>query len=291
MNGDEMRRVRVKANAAIIGLIALTALTLVGLGGSAAVAASCTPKHPGLKTVKEGFLTVALYESPPFGTLSNGKLGGAEGEIVNRIARMECLKVNPLESVAAGNIPAIISGRADTAIGSWYRTAARAKVVLLGLPEMKDQMVIVSKKGKPFKTIQELKGHNVGAIVGYLWVADLQKFLGSNLKLYQTDDGAYRDVAAGRIDATIDGYSAVKGQLKKTPISGAVVATPPADPAVKASTAPGQPNLPVNKNNPGLRKALDADLLALRASGELKRIVVANGFAASAANPGRPNLL
>ena len=212
-----MRRTRVKTSGAIVGLIALASITLVAIGSSSAVAASCTPKHPGLKTVNEGFLTVALYESPPFGTLSNGKLGGAEGEIVNQIARMECLKVKPLESVAAGNIPAIISGRADTAIGSWYRTAARAKVVLLGQPEMKDQMVIVSKKGKPLKTIQDLKGHNVGAIVGYLWVEDLQRLLGGSLKVYQTDDGAYRDLAAGRIDATIDGFSAVKGQLKKTP--------------------------------------------------------------------------
>ena len=292
-----MRRI----NVAVV-LLAAGSLLAAGCGSSsnssssstsanASSGSSCKPKHPGLTTVNSGTLTVALYESPPFATVKGGQLAGGEGGIVNRIAAMECLKVKPMEGVAAGVIPAIQSGRADTGIGSWYRTAERAKIVLLGAPEMKDQMAIVSKSSNPIKTVQALKGHKVGAVLGYLWVDDLKKLLGSNLKLYPSADGSYRDLAAGRLDAAIDGLSVIKLQLKKTPVPGVVFGPAPPDPAVKASTQPGQPNLPVSKNNPGLRKALDEDLAELRSTGEVKQILVKAGFPAALADPGPPNLL
>ncbi len=255
-----------------------------------ASASSCTPKHPGLKTIHPGALTVAVYEYLPYSTYKGGKLGGAEGEIAQRLAADECLKVKVLYGQAAGAIPAVTSGRADTTIGSWYRTAERAKIVLLGAPEVRDQMAIVSH-APGIKTIQDLKGKKVGAVTGYLWVEDLQKLLGSDLKLYPSTDASYQDLTNGRIDAAIDGATSVPLELKKTGIKNAVMNIPPPDPAVKASTAPGQPQMPVNKNNPNLRAALDDDLAALRASGQLKTIIVKNGFPASAANPGKPDLL
>jgi hypothetical protein len=48
---------------------------------------------------------------------------------------------------------------------------------------------------------------------------------------------------------------------------------------------------PVNKDNPKLAKALDADVAELRGSGELAKIIKPFGFKASAAQPGKPNEL
>jgi polar amino acid transport system substrate-binding protein len=299
-----MRRIKL----ATLLVVVLALLGLVACGGSddekssdsgsgaspsadAADTGECKPKHPGLKTVKEGELTVALYESPPFATVKDGKLAGGEGELLNRIAEMECLKATPQNGQAAAVVPSITSGRADTGIGSWYRTAERDKIVLLGAPVMKDQMAIVSKEDAKIETVQALKGKKVGAVLGYLWVDDLKKLLGDDLKLYPSADGSYRDLAAGRIDAAIDGVSVVQLQLKKTPVPGAFSLAAPPDDAVKASTQPGQPQWAVNKSNPELRKALDEDLEELRASGELEKILVENGFPAELADPGPPNLL
>jgi polar amino acid transport system substrate-binding protein len=263
-------------------------------GGQAAATTGstggCTPKHPGLKTVHSGQLTVALYEAPPFATVKGGKLAGAEGDIIARIAALECLKPTPLMGSAAAAIPAITSGRADTAIGSWYRTAERAKVIALGAPVMKDQMAIVSKDGA-IGTIPDLKGKKVGAVIGYLWVDDLKKLLGSSLKLYPSGDAMYRDLASGRLDALIDGVSGIKPQLGKTPVAGAAYKVPPADASVAASQQPGQPQFGVKKDNPALRQALDEDRAALQADHETEKLIVQNGFPAELADPGPPNEL
>jgi polar amino acid transport system substrate-binding protein len=260
-------------------------------GGTPAASEDCTPRHPGLELVEDGRLTVAVYEYPPYSTYENGELGGAEGELVTRMAELECLDVNVLYVQAAGTIPAVTSGRADVAIGSWYRTAERAEVVLLGAPIVKDEMTIVSSEDARAETIQELKGKRVGAVVGYLWVEDLQRLLGDGLKLYQSTDATYQDLANGRLDAVIDGGVSVPLQLEKFGIPDAVVSVPPPDESVTASTAPGQPQMPVNKDNPGLRRALDENLAELRENGELRRILKENGFPDSAADPGPPNLL
>jgi polar amino acid transport system substrate-binding protein len=277
--------------------VLLASLAIAACGGSdddsATPSASndCKPKHAGLKTVTSGTFTVALYEAPPFSTVKDGKLTGGEGEVINRIAEMECLEVKPMNGTAAAVIPAITSGRADTGIGSWYRTKERSKIVLLGAPVMKDQMTIVSTEGNELDSVQSLKGNKVGAVLGYLWVDDLKKLLGGDLKLYPASDNMYRDLGAGRIDAAIDGLSVVDLQLQKTPVDGAVKNVPAPDEAIAATTEPGQPNFPVNKSNPDLRKALDEDLAELRESGELKKILTGAGFAPELTDPGPPNLL
>lgn len=258
-------------------------------GGSSSGNASCTPKHEGIKTVAPGSLTVAAYQYPPFSDVKDGKLGGAEGEIITRIAEMECLTPVLKAGAAASMIPSITTGRADTAIGDWYRTKERAKVVILGAPVLVDQTTFISKSG--VGTVPELKGKKVGSILGFLWNTDLQNMLGSNLKLYDTAQAEYADLSAGRIDVIVDTYPSAVSTLKTTPIPGAKLIVPPPDPAIAATENPGQSMFPVNKDNPELAKALDADVAELRKSGELAKIIEPFGFKASAAEPGTPNEL
>ncbi|MGN6330856.1 MAG: substrate-binding periplasmic protein [Motilibacteraceae bacterium] len=258
-------------------------------GSSASTSSGCTPKHPGLKTISPGALTVAAYVYPPFSDTQGGTLGGAEGEIVSKIAEMECLTVKVSAGDAAAMIPSIQTGRADTCIGSWYRTAARQKVVTLSAPVIADRLTLVSKDG--VSTVQELKGRKVGSILGFLWNDDLKKLLGGDVKFYQSADSMYADLAAGRISVVVDTYPSAQSVLKKTPIDGVQFKVPPADPAVVSTQKPGQTNFPVNKSNPDLAKAFDDDIAALRASGDLEKIAVKYGFQPEAVQPGEPNLL
>lgn len=283
-----------------IPAIAATASLLLILGGcgggEGSTAAngssgnsSCTPKHEGLKTVTSGSLTVAAYQYPPFSDVKNGKLDGAEGQIITRIAEMECLTPVLKAGAGASMIPSVTSGRADTAIGDWYRTKERAKVVILGAPVLKDQLTLISKSG--VGTVAELKGKKVGSILGFLWNTDLQNMLGDSLKIYDTAQAEYADLAAGRIDVIVDTYPSAVATLKTTPIPGAKLVVPPADPQVAATKNPGQSMFPINKDNPELAKALDADVAELRKSGELAKLIEPFGFKASAAEPGEPNEL
>jgi polar amino acid transport system substrate-binding protein len=289
-----MRRpVRVIATAAAVmfSLAACGGTSSSGGGGAGGGSGGgdCKAQHPGVKTVAKGALTVAAYQYPPFSDVT-GELTGAEGEIIRKIAAMECLKLVVQKGAAASMIPAVQTGRADTTLGDWYRTKERAKVVRLGAPVLADQTTFISKSG--VSTVGDLKGKKVGSVLGFLWNSDLQKLLGSgNVKLYQSPQAEYADLAAGRIDVIVDTYPSAVSTLKKTPIPGVKLKVPPPDPRVQATVHPGQSMFPVSKNNDQLGEALDADVAKLRASGELEKLIKPFGFKPSAAHPGKPSEL
>lgn len=248
----------------------------------------CTPVHD-VSTVEDGYLTVAAYAYPPFSDFNGEKLAGAEGEIITRIAELECLDIKVVKGDASAMIASITSGRADTTIGSWYRTEEREEVVNLSAPVIADRLTLISVEG--VGTITDLEGRKVGSILGFLWNDDLTGVVGDNLNLYETGQAMYADLKAGRIDVIVDTFPSAQAVLETTPIDGIQFVVPPPDEAVVSTQKPGQSNFPTNKNNSGLQSAIDDNIAALRASGELEEIVVANGFQAEAADPGEPNKL
>lgn len=249
----------------------------------------CVPAHPGLTTVEAGSLTVAAYEYQPFSAIDGDTLSGAEGEILNAIAALECLDVIVQPGTGAAMIPAIESGRADTTLGSWYRTAARAEIVLLSNPVIIDQLTLISVNG--VDSIEGLIGNKVGSTLGFLWNEDLENILGDDLSLYETTQALYADLASGRISVVVDTFPSGTAALANTPVDGAEFNVPAADDRVVSTTKPGQTNFPVNLNNPGLQEAINDNLDTLRESGVLGEIAEKWGFSPTAIEVTEPNLL
>ncbi len=278
-------------------LVLLAAVSSFALAGCAPAQApateetaeECVPAHPGLTTVQEGFLTVAAYEYPPFSAIDGTELSGAEGEILNAIADLECLDVMVQPGAAAAMIPSIESGRADTTLGSWYRTAARAEIVLLSDPVIIDQLTLISVEG--VDSVEGLVGKKVGSTLGFLWNEDLEKLLGGDLSLYETTQALYADLASGRISVVVDTFPSGKAALETTPIDGAQFKVPAPDDRVVSTTKPGQTNFPVNLSNPGLQQAINDNLKTLRDSGKLAEIAEKWGFSPTAVEETEPNLL
>lgn len=274
-------------------LAVVSSIALAGCASSADsggdAAAECTPAHPGLTTVAPGTLTVAAYEYPPFAGVDGENLTGAEGEILTAIAALECLTVTPQPGAAAAMIPSIETGRADTTMGSWYRTAERAKIVLLSDPVILDQLSLVSVDG--VDSIKGLEGKKVGSTLGFLWNDDLQKVLGDDLSLYENTQSMYADLANGRISVIVDTTPSANSALKNTPIDGVQIKVPAADDRVVATSKPGQTNFPVNLNNQGLVDAINANLATLRDNGTLAKIAEKWGFSPSAIEKTAPTLL
>lgn len=249
----------------------------------------CVPAHEGLETVEEGFLTVAAYEYPPFSAIDGESLSGAEGEILHEIAALECLEVKVQPGAAAAMIPAIESGRADTTLGSWYRTAARAEIVLLSNPVIIDQLTLISVDG--VDSIEGLVGNKVGSTLGFLWNEDLENLLGDDLSLYETTQALYADLASGRISVVVDTFPSGQAALENTPVDGAQFKVPAPDDRVVSTTKPGQTNFPVNLNNPGLQEAINDNLNTLREEGVLGDIAEKWGFSPTSVEETEPNLL
>ncbi|MBC9955615.1 ABC transporter substrate-binding protein [Yimella sp. cx-51] len=277
---------RLQRTAGILLATALVPTLLAACGGSDSgdkVASDCKPKHT-FNTVTKGTLTVAGYDLPPYGTLKDGKPGGIDMDILAEIAKRECLTVTPKWMAPAAVIPTVQSNRADTGVPDWYRTAARAEIVALTDPMYQDEMGISSKTG--ISKISDLTGKKVGTVDGYLWVADLKKYLGSTLKIYPSTVNLNQDLKAGRIDIAVDSYGS---QKVTNPDNKVTIAEP--EPSVAASKEPAQAAFPVPKSNTALLAAFNANIADMRKDGTLAKIVKANGLEEKIVEVGAPRLI
>jgi polar amino acid transport system substrate-binding protein len=268
--------------------IAVLALSLSACGGAAesAVSKGCQPEST-FKTISAGFLTVAAPEFPPFSSNKDGKLTGVDADVIKEFAAKNCLDIKVEPTSYAGTIPAVQSGRADVAIGCYYRTAVRAEIVSLSDPIYTDEMGIVSESG--VKDIKELESMKVGTVDGYLWVPDMKKVMGENLTIYPSAVEMQADLKAGRIQAGIDGFGSAVQMYKadaKYKVAGAS-----ADSRVIASKEPAQIGFPIGKDNTDMTKAVNSSITAMKSSGKIAEVVKSYGLPESAVETGAPRLV
>lgn len=264
-------------------LLAATSISACGSGSGTSVSEDCKPAHE-FSTVKNGTLTVAGYDLPPFSKMAPDKISGVDGDIITEIAKKECLTVTAKSMATAAVIPTVQSNRADIAVGDWYRTAERAKIVNLSDPMYTDQMAFISKDG--VRKVSDLKGKKVGTVDGYLWVSDLKKYLGGSLKVYSTTLNMNQDLKAGRIEIGVDSFGS--GKFNNPDLEVEVTES---DPAVAASQEPAQSSFPVPKKNTKLLKAVNADIADLHKNGDMEKFLEKNGLPKSAADTGGARLI
>lgn len=266
------RRSKIVIAGVVLSGMVLTACS-TGASGSQQAASDCKPAHT-FSTVASGKLTVAAPDFAPFVTLTGGTPSGIDVDIAQAIAEMECLTPTYSQVDYSGAIPAVQSGRADVAIGDYYRTTTRAEVVGLSDALYFDGMGIISKDG--VTDIPTIITRKVGTVDGYLWVADLKKLMGDNLKIYKSNVEMWADLKAGRIDVGIDSIPAGAYHAKENG-SEWRVGTAQADSRVGASAKPAQTTLPYGKNNTALGTALNEDIAALHKNGKLAEIFTKHG--------------
>ncbi len=261
------------------------ASTMAACGGSSdsTVSSDCKPAHD-FPTVKKGTLTVALYDLPPFAKLEGKTITGVDGDIINAIAKKECLTITAKPAATAAVIPMVQAGRADLAVADWYRTAERAEIVALSDPLYTDQMALISKSG--VSDISELKDKKVGTVDGYLWVGDMKKYLGSSMKVYSTTLNMNQDLKAGRIEVGIDSFGSGKFNNKDLEVKVAE-----SNPEIRASQEGAQASFPIPQSNKKLLAAINDDIAELHKTGKMAKILVKNGLDASAADTGAPRLI
>lgn len=270
------------------GLAIAAALLLSGCSstdGGAAVPDDCTPRT-GFDTVKDGVLTVALTNTPPYSFEEDGKIAGIDSDLVTEFAAEECLSIEFAPYTYATAIPATEQGRVDVALGGFYRTEARAEVVTLSAPLYLDELSVYSTEG--FSTVDELLGKTIGTVEGYLWVDDLKSLPGTETRVYPDSLSLAQDLKAGRLDAALDGFGAavVATQGEKYKIE--VLKT---DDRVASTNVPSQTAILINPENAELATAFDTFAEETRADGRLVKFLAAHGLPASAAEVGDSRLI
>jgi len=270
--------------------LAITALAVTLSACSAtpsepSATADCTPDS-SLTTAASGKLTVGVPTFMPFTEVADGKPSGVDGDLILAIADELCLEVVTVPLDYAGLIPAVQQNRIDVAIGSIYRTEARAEQAGVTSPTYLDQMGVISEAG--VSTVDEMKSLVVGTIDGNLWVDDLQAVLGGEVKLYPSSNELKQDLEAGRVDVAIDSFGASTLTFED---SAYKVELMTATDDIAASTEPGQTGFYYPKENTKLGELLDEQIDTMREDGTIGEILTKWGLDASAADTGAARLL
>ena len=267
----------------------LVAALLLAALPAAADAQSCTPRHT-FTTVEPGFITVGASTYAPYSLINaDGVLVGIDGDIMAEIAKLECLKVKPVIADGGSGIQYVLSKKADTTTGDWYRTAERARVVYLSAPLYVDQMAVYSKQG--YDSISQMEGKVIGSTSGNLWNADMKKVFGDKVKLYQTSVAMQQDLMAGRVDLGVDGESIGVVAQQQGQLPGIKIVGIKPDPRVAASQEAGQGTFPLTKDNTAMGKAFDEDIEQLHKDGTIGKLLAKYGLSESAATTGAPRLI
>jgi polar amino acid transport system substrate-binding protein len=210
---------------------------------------------------------------PPFNVLeSNGELTGFDIDIAKALCtemKVECTFVT---NDWDGIIPALQSKKFDAIIASMSITPERKEQVGFSKKYYNTPPAIAVPKDSDLKDASpaSLKGKTLGAQGSTTHSNYTEKhFPDSELKLYPTADEYKLDVSNGRIDGVVDDIVVLSEWVKSEAGSCCKILAPlPIDPEINGEGA----GIAVRKDETALADKFSAAILAIRASGEYKKI-------------------
>ena len=225
------------------------------------------------QTIEPGKLTIAFTGDMPGTGYQDGKMIGYDGEILQRVAESMKLAVVPALMEWSGTIASVQAKRVDVMAGTMGWTEQRSKIMTLSDPIHYFKNGIMQSAKTNWASLKDLEGKKVGTITGFSFIPELRKIPGLTLSQYDTSDAAVRDLLAGRIDAVIGDPPVVQYAISRNPQWALHFnAFTDNNPDFPLLTGLGQVVFGMNKDNPELAKAVNAEIAKLWQGCELKKI-------------------
>jgi len=226
-----------------------------------------------VETVEKGQLTIAFTGDMPGTGYQDGKMVGYDGEILQRVSEASQLKVKPALMEWSGTIASVQSKRVDVMAGTMGWTEQRSKIMALSDPIHYFKNGITQLDKNNWSSLKDLEGKKVGTITGFSFIPEMRKIKGLQVALYDTSDAAVRDLLAGRIDAVIGDPPVMQYAISRNPQwklkFNAFTDNSPEFPLL---TGLGQVVFGLNKDNPELVKAVNAEIAKLWQTCEMRKI-------------------
>ena len=144
---------------------------------------------------------------PPFNLVdARGQVGGFDVEIAEALCAKMQAECEVVTSDWDGIIPALNAKKFDMIVASMSITDERKQAVDFTNPYYTNKLQFIAPKGAEFKTDEaSLKGKVIGAQRATIAGTWLEDNLGDvvEVKLYDTQENAYLDLAAGRVDGVL----------------------------------------------------------------------------------------
>jgi len=244
----------------------LTALVVV----AAFVAFSPFPHtfaQDDLGTIEPGAIHVVFTGDMPMTSLSDGKLGGTDGEMIGLIASDIGLEIIPVQMDWAAAIESVAMGRVDLMLGAVGWTAERSSVMLLSDPVYYFRVHLAQKSTTSWHTFADMAGKNVGTVTGFSLVPELKTVPEiAEVRLYDTSDAALRDLVAGRIDIAILDPPLVALAIKEHPEWNLHQVPLDPDPLFPIMSTAYNATMGIRKDARSLHDAINAEIAELWAT-------------------------
>ncbi len=275
---------RVRSLVAVLSAILLVPTAAACGSGGDDAPKNVSAKTAALGTITPGVIKVAVQPYAPYTSVQGGKIVGLDGDILNYAAKKLGLTVKPQVTDFAGMLAGVQSRRVDITIGGVAWTAERQKQGLFTDPPYYSPPAMAVRSGKTYKTVDDLKGLNLGTVEGYVWVKSIQSVPGATLHAYPDANGVFDDLGAGRADVGfLDPLIIIAAQKERPELKiKTEYLTPPTAAQVKAKPAyayfqPYQTGFYLPKKATALEKAVSAQIDAMYANGEMAKLVTKYG--------------
>ncbi|MFG2137965.1 basic amino acid ABC transporter substrate-binding protein [Streptomyces sp. NPDC048650] len=251
---------------------ARSALPVIAAAAAVAVLAGCTSTAPGGKKnsgselVSAGKLTTCTHlPYAPFQVKKDGRIVGFDVDLVDLVAKdmgvAQEIVNTPFEGIETGQDFTI--RKCDLAAAGMTITPARDKVMDFSDPYFNATQALLTKKGKPFKKVEDLKGKKLGyqkATTGGIFA----KKHGEGVELVEFEDLGLllTAVKSGQVDAGINDNGVLFDYVKQNP-----------DTEVTAEFNTGEHyGIGVRTGNDALRKKINAAVKKAKSDGSYDRI-------------------
>jgi ABC-type amino acid transport substrate-binding protein len=266
-------------------LAALSAILLIPTAAACGSGDDDAPKNVSASTAALGTLTpgvikVAVQPYAPYTSVQGDKIVGLDGDILTYVAKKLGLLVKPQVTDFAGMLAGVQSRRVDITIGGVAWSADRQKQGLFTDPPYYSPPAMAVRSGKTYKTVDDLKGLDLGTVEGYVWVKSIQDVPDAKLHAYPDANGVFDDLGAGRVDVGfLDPLIIIAAQKERPDLKiETQYLTPPTAAQVKANPTyqyfqPYQTGFYLPKQATKLEKAISAQIDAMYQNGEMAKLV------------------
>jgi len=246
---------------------AAVALLLAGCTSTTSGAGSGGGKDGGVQLVTAGTLKTCTHlPYPPFQTKKGGKVVGFDVDLVDLVAKELKVKqeiVNtPFEGIETGQD--FNTNKCDLAAAGMTITPERDKVMDFSVPYFDATQALITRKGKPYKKLDDLKGQKFGYQKATTGGEYAKKNAPKDVELVEFEDVGLllTSVKSGEVAAAINDNGVLYDYVKQNP-----------DTEVTAEFDTGeQYGIGVRTGNDALRKKVDAVIKEARKDGRYDAI-------------------
>src|SRR5579871_6128276 len=248
------------------------AMAAAAASGAFFAAASVALADDTLAEIKKrGELTTATeMQFPPFDISDNGVYKGVDRDLVDAVAKEMCVKVSYLDLPWTSVLPGLEAKKFDLVIAPVTITKERMKRYAFSVP-IADATAALMKRAddKSIMKPEDIAGKTVGGQKGTSQVEQLKAFAAKlpkpvEVKEYVDNNQSYADLAAGRIDASVNSLPNLAYVAQQRPDTFAVVTPPFGQPTYFSWVA--------RLDDKALMDAINAAIVKVEADGTMAKI-------------------